>query len=355
MVLHMQAVRWHGKGDVRLEDVDLEAALRPGMVEVEVAFCGVCGSDVAEYAHGPFAIRERPHPLSGQAPPLTLGHELAGRVVAVGDGVEAVAVGERVAADACWRCNRCRACRTGRYNLCPLSGSIGLCSDGGFASRVRFPAYCAIPLPAGVSDRAGAMLEPLAVAVHALDRVDARAGEVCVVLGFGAIGASSALVGRATGLDVLVSEPGEERRARAVDLGFRVHAPDGSPRDVARAVRELTDGGADVVVDASGAPAALEAAPDMTVRGGRVALVGLPKRPPALDPARQLVLYERSLVASLGYAHDLPRAAAMIAAGALDPEPLVTKEIPLEALPEELEDLARSPVDVKVLVDVGAG
>lgn len=350
----MQALRWHGNRDVRLEDVDLSLPLGPGMVEVEVAFCGVCGSDVAEYAHGPFAIRARPHPLSGQAPPLTLGHEFSGRVVDVGEGVERVRVGDRVSADACWRCGECRACRTGRYNLCAKSGSIGLCSDGAFAPRVRFPAYCAVPLPDSVSNRAGAMLEPLAVALHALDRVDARAGEVCVVLGCGAIGACSALVGRALGLDVLVSEPGDERRAHAVDLGFRVHSPEGAPRDVARAIRELTDGGADIVVDASGAPPALEAAPDMTMRGGRISLVGLPKHPPALDPARQLVLYERSLVGSLGYAHDLPRAAAMIAAGTLDPEPLVSREVPLGALPDELEQMAGAPIDVKVLVNLGA-
>jgi (R,R)-butanediol dehydrogenase/meso-butanediol dehydrogenase/diacetyl reductase len=348
----MLAGRWYGTRDVRVEEVDLELPLGPGMVEVEVAFCGICGSDVAEYAHGPFAIRPKPHALSGQAPPLTLGHEFSGRVVAVGDGVAEVSVGDRVSADACWRCNRCRACRTGRYNLCALSGSIGLCSDGAFASHVRFPAYCAVPLPSTVSDRAGAMLEPLAVAVHGLDRVDARAGEVVVVLGFGPIGACSALVARAMGLDVLVSEPGEERRARAVDLGFRVHVPEGTPRDVARSVRALTDGGADLVVDASGAPPALEAAPDMTLRGGRVALLGLPKVSPALDVARQLVLYERSIVASLGYAHDLPRAAAMIAAGTLDPEPLVTREVALGALPDTLDELSGSASDVKVLVEL---
>jgi (R,R)-butanediol dehydrogenase/meso-butanediol dehydrogenase/diacetyl reductase len=346
----MQAVRWHGNRDVRLDEVELALPLGPGMLEVEVAYCGVCGSDIAEYAYGPFAIRMKPHSLSGQAPPVTLGHEFSGRVVAVGDEVTGIAVGDRVAADACWRCGHCRACRVGRYNLCAQSGSIGLCSDGAFAPRVRFPAYCAVPLPDAVSDRAGALLEPLAVAVHALDRVDARAGEACVVLGFGAIGACSALVGHAMGLDILVSEPGEQRRERALDLGFRVHEPQGPPRDVARSIRALTDGGADVVIDASGAPPALEAAPDMTVRGGRIALVGLPKQPPALDPARQLVLYERSLVGSLGYAHDLTRAAAMIAAGTLDPEPLISREIALERLPGELEDMARSPVDVKVLV-----
>jgi (R,R)-butanediol dehydrogenase/meso-butanediol dehydrogenase/diacetyl reductase len=275
-------------------------------------------------------------------------------VVAVGDGGAEIEVGQRVAADACWRCGHCRACRTGRYNLCPQSGSIGLCSDGGFAPRVRFPAYCAVPLPERVSDRAGAMLEPLAVALHALDRIDAGAGEVCVVLGFGAIGACTAIVARALGLEVLVSEPTAERRARAGELGMAVHEPEGSPRDVARSLRERTNGGADIVIDASGAPAALAAAPDMTTRGGRVALVGLPKEPPELDPARQLVLFERSIVGSLGYAHDLPRAAAMIAAGTLDPEPLVSREIALGQLPDELERMSREPVDVKVMVDLAA-
>src|ERR1700730_1523666 len=100
----MEAVRWHGNRDVRVETVELALPLGPGMLEAEVAFCGICGSDVAEYAHGPFAIRERRHPLTGQQPPLTLGHEFSARVVAVGDGVAGVAVGDRVAADACWRC-----------------------------------------------------------------------------------------------------------------------------------------------------------------------------------------------------------------------------------------------------------
>lgn len=350
----MQAVRWYGRGDVRVEEVDLAGPLAPGRVEVEVAWCGICGSDVAEYAHGPFAIRPgRPHALSGQQPPVTLGHEFTGRVAAVGEGVQDVAVGDRVSADACWRCGHCAACRSGAYNHCALSGSIGLASDGAMAARVRFPDYCVVPLPDTVSDRAGALLEPLAVALHALDRVDARAAETVVVLGFGAIGACTAEIAAALGLRVLVSEVLEERRAAAAALGHAVYAPVGDARDDARAVRELTGGGADLVVDASGVAAALEAAPDMTVRGGRIALVGLPKQPPVIDAAR-LVLFERSLVASLGYANDLPRVAAMIAAGRLDPERLITRTVSLDGVPAELERLATAPGgDIKVLVDVG--
>jgi (R,R)-butanediol dehydrogenase/meso-butanediol dehydrogenase/diacetyl reductase len=350
----MEAVRWHANRDVRVDSVELALPLGPGMVEAEVAFCGICGSDVAEYAHGPFAIRERPHVLTGQQPPVTLGHEFSARVVALGQGVESVAVGDRVAADACWRCERCPACLAGTYNRCPFSGSIGLASDGAMAPRVRFPAYCAIALPDAVSDRAGALLEPLAVALHALARVGAQAGETVVVLGFGAIGACTAEVAAAMGLAVLVSEPVAARRERAQALGHAVHVPEGDPRDVARSVREMTAGAAQIVVDASGVPAALEAAPDMTARGGRIAVVGLPKHPPAIDAAR-LVLYERSLVGSLGYAHDLPSAAAMIAAGHLDPERLITKVIPLAQTPEELARLADRPGgDIKVLIDVNA-
>jgi len=193
-----------------------------------------------------------------------------------------------------------------------------------------------VPLAEEVSDRAGALLEPLAVGLHALDRVHARAGETVVVLGFGPIGACTAEVASAMGLDVLVSEPGPERRARAEELGYAVHVPEGEKRDVTRSVRERTGGGAQIVVDASGVPAALEAAPDMTRRGGRIAVVGLPKRPPEIDAAR-LVLYERSLVGSLGYANDLPRVASMIAAGRLDPERLITKVVPLADTPGELE------------------
>src|ERR1700738_3046181 len=102
MLLGMEAVRWHANRDVRVETVELALPLGPGMLEAEVAFCGICGSDVAEYAHGPFAIRERRHPLTGQQPPLTLGHEFSARVVAVGEGVTGVALGDRVAGGACW-------------------------------------------------------------------------------------------------------------------------------------------------------------------------------------------------------------------------------------------------------------
>jgi len=348
----MRAVRWHGTRDVRFGDAELELDLEPGMVEVEVAFCGICGSDVAEY-DGPFAIRQRPHVLSGQEPPVTLGHEFSGRVTAVGAEVSGIAPGDRVSADACWRCGECEACLAGLYNRCVKGGSIGLCSDGAFADLVRFPAYCAVPLPDAVSDRHGALLEPLAVGLHAVNRGQPSAGDTVVVLGFGPIGVATALAAAATGLGVVVGEPAAGRRARAEQLGFGAFDPSGEPRQVSREVRAMTGGGAEVAIDASGAAAALALAPELTKRGGRVVLVGLPKRPIEVDGGR-LVLYERSLVGSLGYVNDLPRVAKLIAAGQLDPGPMITKEIALPGVPEELARLSDSPGDdVKVMVEVG--
>ena len=249
-------MRWHAAGDLRLDEVELALPLGPGMVEAEVAFTGICGSDVAEFK-APFAIRPgRAHPLTAQQPPVTLGHEFSAVVTAVGEGVDQVAPGDRVSADACWRCNECEACVSGRYNLCRLSGSIGLSSDGAFAPLVRFPAYCAVPLPDEVGDEVGALLEPLAVGLHALDRGGARGGERLVVIGYGPIGACTALVGRALGLEALVLETHPGRRARAEAEGFATYDPGGGTREVAREVRGLVGGGnaagAEIVVDCIG-------------------------------------------------------------------------------------------------------
>jgi (R,R)-butanediol dehydrogenase/meso-butanediol dehydrogenase/diacetyl reductase len=350
----VEAVRWHAAGDLRLDEVELRLPLGPGMVEAEVRRTGICGSDVAEFRH-PFAIRPgRAHALTGQMPPITLGHEFSAVVTAVGDGVTEVAPGDRVAADSCWRCGHCEACVNGRYNICRYGGSIGLASDGAFAPLVRFPAYCAVPLPDEVSDELGALLEPLAVGLHALDRGGARAGDRVAVLGYGPIGACTALVGRAMGMEILVCETHAGRRARAEGHGFASFDPVGEVRDVAREVRRLTGEGADVAVDCSGAVPALEAAPEMTKRGGRVVIAGIPKQPVPVDAGR-MVLYERSLVATLGYANDLPRVAAMIAAGNLDPGVMITKRVPLEETPAEIARLAEDPGDdVKVLVEVAA-
>lgn len=346
----MLALRWHGKGDIRLDDVSLDAPLAPNMLEIEVAYCGICGSDVGEYVAGPVAIRHQINPLTGQGPPITLGHEFSGRIVGLGSEVTDLQIGDRVAADACWRCEICNECRSGRYNLCKFGASIGLASDGAFASHVRIPSYCAVPLPDAVSDRQGALLEPLAVGLHALDRGRARAGDDVVVLGFGAVGASTSVVARALGLHVIVSEPHAGRRTRAETMGFEAVDPIGTPREVAKAVRQITSGGSQLAIDCTGVASALEAAHGMVARGGSVVVVGIHKKPVVTD-VKKLVLFEQGLLGSLGYANDLPRVATLIANGILDVDPLITRVVTLDDAVLQFDNLASGHSDdIKVLV-----
>ncbi|WP_300378356.1 alcohol dehydrogenase catalytic domain-containing protein [Nocardioides sp.] len=323
------------------------------MIEVEVAFCGICGSDVGEFRDGPVMIRSSDHPLSRQgAPPIVLGHEFSGRVSAVGAGVTELAVGDRVAANASWRCGRCRDCLSGDYNRCSSGGAIGLISDGALASHVRFPSYCAVPLPDAVSYEEGALIEPLAVALHALERGNARPGDQVVILGFGPIGAACAEIARAGALQVTVLEPHAGRRSHASSMGFDTLQPDEGPRSTQRAVRRLTGGGADIVVDCTGSPAVLGSAPELLRRGGVVVLVGLPHGPASIDAGR-LVLTERSIIAALAYRDEPARVATMIANGTVRAGRLITTIIDLKETVEHFARLADDPGDdIKVLVRV---
>lgn len=365
----MRALRWHGRDDVRLEEVP-EPALGGEHADalIEVSLCGVCGTDLAELRHGPVMIRPDAHPLSGQAPPVTLGHELVGTLLetaepaalgsaALGSAAPRPAAaaaplrpGTRVTVDACLRCGSCSACLRGDYHMCRFGGSIGLHTDGGFAPLVAVPSYALVPVPDGVTDRQAALTEPFAVALHGLDRAGPVSARDVLVMGFGAIGAASALTARALGASVHVVEPHAGRRARAESLGLHTLDPG---EDLARRVRrQIGDGGAEVVIDSTGVAEVAVVAVECAARGGRIALLGLPKAPSSLD-TRRLTLFERTLIGSLGYRHDLPRVLRLVADGLLDPEQIVGGTVALAEAAAALRTLAYDPGDaIKVLVDV---
>ncbi|WP_170868804.1 alcohol dehydrogenase catalytic domain-containing protein, partial [Pseudomonas aeruginosa] len=197
----MKALRWHAARDLRLSELERQAP-RPGEVELEVAYCGICGSDLHEYQSGPHSIPQaEAHPLSGCRAPLTLGHEFCGVVAALGPGVEGLRIGDRVAVEPEYRCGECRYCREGRYNLCESMGFIGLMGDGGFAERARVPAYMLHRLPDAVGFRQAAVLEPAAVALHALRRSSLAPGQRCAVFGLGPIGLLLVMLARLRGIE----------------------------------------------------------------------------------------------------------------------------------------------------------
>jgi len=185
----MLAVRWHARGDVRVEEVPPPAPPGPGEVQLRVRWCGICGTDLEEWLAGPVFIPAAvPHPLTGARAPLILGHEFAGVVVAAGAGVTGPLPGQRVAVDTIVSCGSCHWCRRGEVTRCPALGALGLHADGGLAELCNAPARMCLPVPDTVADDAAALAEPLAVAVRALRRGGLRPGERVAVVGAGTVG-----------------------------------------------------------------------------------------------------------------------------------------------------------------------
>ena len=325
----MQALRWHGRGDLRLDDVPEPASPGPGEAVVEVAFSGICGTDLHEFRHGPNLIRTGPHPLTGHAPPVTLGHEFSGRVTALGGPVPGIDVGTRVVVDPCLRCGTCRWCRHGEYHICAKGGSVGLASDGAFAPSVTVPVEGLVKIPDGVSDEIAALAEPLSVGLHAVRRAAVQPGDHVLVLGAGPIGVAVLMAVKLAGAaGIYVSEPVAERAERAAGLGA-TEVFDPAVADVRREVFLRTGRvGPDIVVEATGRPELVELAVTTVRRGGRVVLAGISGGSASL-PITQIVPFERTVLGSLGYNFDLPRVLDLIATARFDPSPLLTGVYPL--------------------------
>ena len=257
--------------------------------------------------------------------------------------------------DPCWSCGVCYWCRRGEYHICRLGGAVGLASNGALAEFVTVPLAGLVPLPSNVDDRIGALVEPLAVGLHAVTRGGVRAGDSILISGFGPIGAAVLLSAVAAGAaTVLVSEPLPGRRAAALTLGA-TEALDPGALDVrGEAFRRTAGIGPDVVFECSGVPALLPAAVSTVRRGGRVVVTTV-GHGAAEVKTNDVVLYERTVIGSLGYQHDLPRVVELLASGRISAEALVTSVVPLdEAVPRAFDVLvADRGSQLKVLVEVG--
>lgn len=339
----MRALRWHGRGDLRLDTVPEPDDPGPGAAVIEVSYCGLCGTDLHEYTEGPVMIRRGPHPLTGCTPPMTLGHEMSGTVVALGSEVPGVTTGSRVAVDPCLRCGTCYWCRRGEYRICALGGSAGLAAPGGFARYAVVPTEGLVPIPDGVSDKHAATAEPIAVGLHAVRRAGISPGDNVLITGAGPVGMAVLLAARLAGAaGLFVSEPARGRADRARVLGATEVYDPGSD-DVRREVFLRTGRvGPDVVVEASGRADGADMAIASVRRGGRVVLAGIGRERLSTELGR-IVLYERTVLGSLGYHYDIPRVLALMATGRLDASPLITGTYLLDSGPEIFAELAVDP------------
>ncbi len=351
----MRAARFHDREDVRVEEVPEPSSPEGDEVVIAVEWCGICGSDLHEYRAGPLQTSHVPHPLTGATVPQILGHELAGRVAAAGPR-SALTEGDRVAVMPLVTCGTCASCRRGLNQLCTRRAAIGMNHPwGGFAARVLVGAGNVVPLPDGLSLEQGALLEPAAVAVTAVERGRVKPGSRVLIAGYGPIGALVALAATEAGaVAVVVSEPSEGRAAHAREVEG-VHVVDPVRESLPEAVAELTSGeGVDVAFECVGSAHALQACIEVTRPNGTVVLCGLHPEPPRVD---LLTVVERqlSLVASYCYdTRDWSPVVDAIASGRLPAERTVTRRIALDEIVEQGFEALGGPsaADIKVLVRI---
>ena len=262
----MRALRLHGIGDIRVEDVPEPRITRPDQVKLRVAYAGICGSDLHNYKTGMWISRI----------PSIPGHEFAAMVVETGDGVEDLAVGDHVVADSRMTCGTCAPCRSGRRQFCADLGFVGEVNDGGFAEFTVQPARVLKRLPdLDFPLDVAALAEPLAVAIHALNRLDAGPGDRVLVAGAGIIGALCALILKHRGQEkVAIADLNRARLERAVEVAQATAYDLSRPRAAAPI---------DAAIDATGSPAVVNSILHLLPGGSRLALVGLAHGPSTID------------------------------------------------------------------------
>src|SRR6478735_3602025 len=346
----MKAAVFHAQADLRIEEV-ADPSPGPGQVKLRNAFAGICGSDLHVY-YTPEAAGldfEHPHPLTGSTLPQILGHEFSGTVVELGEGVDGISVGDRVAVWPIYYCGDCAACRRGMYNACQKIGFHGLSSDGGgMAEFTTIDASKLHVLPENVDLRLGALVEPMAVAWHAVSRSGVESGGTALIAGAGPIGIGVWFALKARGIEkVLVSEPSADRRAIIAALGATVVDP--VTEDLGAAVTALTDGdGVDVAFDAAGAGPAITSSLASLVPGGRVVVVAIHERTMDFLPT-QLVMAETEIAGALAYLpEDFDAVIAAMAAGVYDTTGWV-KDVPLDGVVDAIHAL-RGGAGAKILV-----
>ncbi|MFV0432613.1 MAG: galactitol-1-phosphate 5-dehydrogenase [Leucobacter sp.] len=337
----MTAAVLYEPGDIRVEEVPIPAIGSEDLL-VEVAACGVCGSDI-------------PRMMSTGAyyAPIICGHEFAGHVVEVGDAVTGFAVGDLVTVPPLLPCRECESCREGHFSLCADYDYFGSRREGAYARYVNVPVGNALLMPEGLDPRAAAMIDPAAIALHALLKTDLAEGDRVAVLGAGPIGLFAvewALLRGAS--EVLALDVSEEKAAMARQAGATLTATSGEQ------ALELAGTGFDVLIETAGVPPTIALAPDLLARHGRAAFIGIPHSPIELGKKtfsnflrREISLHGSWNSFSAPFpGYEWTESAARLADGSLGWEFMITHELGLNALPETMRQLAdRSIFSSKVL------
>ena len=341
----MKGLKWYERGDLRYVDIP-EPDVGSEDVKIKIRLAGICGSDLKEYKSGPIMI-----PTSKT--PITLGHEFSGTVVEVGSEVNDLRVGDRVSGPGYRTCGECYFCKKGLYNLCANLGFPGMNEDGCMAEYMVAPERSLNKLPDSVSDEEGALIEPLAVAMHAVRIGMITREDSVAIIGDGTIGLCALSVAKALGISPVFLISKHKNRgevARALGATAVISLSDG---DSAELISNFIDGpGVDKSIECAGTLDSAQLSMKITRRGGTIVLVGVFDEQSSL-PLSSCCFDEKTLVGSCLYVGEFKEIISLLQNKKIDISPLITSIIPIEdALEMGFNKLLTSKEDIKVLVRV---
>ena len=300
----MRAAVWHGRQDVRIERLPEPPFPPAGQVQVKVSWCGICGTDLHEYIGGPLYIPlDRPHSLTGVQAPVVIGHEMSGKIMAVGDGVKDFAVGDRIAACPIIGCGKCRWCRTNSMAQCDQVAFLGTSWTGGaLAHSVNLNAYQCYHLSDAITDEFGALVEPFSSTVRAVAQGHPGPEDCVAIVGAGPIGLMALMAVRLRGVKQVVAIETAEGRIEAAKQCGANDVINPTREEPERRARELTVGeGFRLVIECAGQPGSVLMAARLTRTRGHLVIMGVFEKPALVDLS-DLVFREKTISGSMsGY------------------------------------------------------
>lgn len=338
----MKAVQFPQPGQGVLVDID-EPIVKEGEALIQVKSAGICGSDIGAFRGN--------NPLVSY--PRIIGHEIAGEVLSIPDNKKGIKAGDRVIVDPYLYCGHCYPCSIGRTNCCTSLHVLGVHVDGGMAERFAHPAEMLVKVPNDMPWDLIPIAEPLTIALHGLHRAKLTKGEHIVISGAGPIGLLAAMAALDMGAVPIVIDPVQERLEKAKTLGV-THTIHLTTQDVIEQIKTITNGRmAEVVMEASGANAAVRASLDYVSYAGRVVLTGWPKKETPV-PTDLITKKELDIRGGRTSAGEFEEAIELIHSGRVDARAILTKTVSLNDAVDAIAGIDKNPGDylkVNVMMD----
>ncbi len=338
----VRAACYRGDKTFSLEHKSPVAEIGANEVEIDVAFCGICGTDLHIYLG---------HMDGRVGFERTIGHEMSGTIARIGSAVTGLSSGQKVVVRPLDACHDCPACDAGHDHVCHNLKFLGIDTDGAFQDKWVVPAHTIHVLPDNIDLSHAALIEPLAVACHDVARANIQKGEDVLVIGGGPIGLLVALVARHAGGNVRISEVNESRLAYAAKLGFETYDP--RQTDVAAQMREDSAGkGAEVIFEVSGTQAGVDVMTQAAAARGRIVMVAIHAEQPRIDMFKFFWQEIELLGARVYRPEDYEQAMKLLSEGVVDCASFITDIQPLEDIQTAFDTLAGNPQAIKSMIQI---